>query len=219
MKKKTDFKLTTLLDKKEIIPGVFEYSFEKRFDFIPGQVVSLRWDLQNPGRLYSILSGNKESEIKVLFDVNPYGWLTPRLEGMKKGDQLYMSDPMGNFLGTEEPAYWIATGTGISPFISMLRSGMNKDKVLIQGARTLKAFYYQEELQESFGSNYIRCCSKETAEKVFNGRLTFYLEMQDSLPKNYKYYLCGNSEMVVEVRDILIRKQIPFENIRSEIYF
>ena len=34
-----------------------------------------------------------------------------------------------------------------------------------------------------------------------------------------KYYLCGSAEMVVEIRDILIEKGIPFDRIISEIYF
>lgn len=34
-----------------------------------------------------------------------------------------------------------------------------------------------------------------------------------------KYYLCGSADMVVEARDILISKGIPFGNIISEIYF
>jgi ferredoxin--NADP+ reductase len=33
------------------------------------------------------------------------------------------------------------------------------------------------------------------------------------------YYLCGKALMVVEVRDLLISRGIPFENILSEIYF
>jgi ferredoxin--NADP+ reductase len=34
-----------------------------------------------------------------------------------------------------------------------------------------------------------------------------------------KYYLCGSAEMVVESREILISKGIPFNNIVAEIYF
>ncbi len=34
-----------------------------------------------------------------------------------------------------------------------------------------------------------------------------------------KYYLCGSAEMVVDTRDILIRKGVPFDQIISEIYF
>jgi len=219
MEDNSDFKQRKLIQKKELQPGVFEYTFEYDKGFIPRQVVSLRWDVNMPGRLYSIMSGLSEEGIKILFNINPNGNLTPRMAKMQPGDKLYISDPMGKFLGVNEPAYWIATGTGIAPFISMMRSGMTDDKVLIQGARTLNQFYYSEELEKKFGQFYIRCCSQESKEGVFQGRLTFYLEMEEQLPKDYKYYLCGSSEMVVEVRDILIRKGIPFDNILAEIYF
>jgi ferredoxin--NADP+ reductase len=54
---------------------------------------------------------------------------------------------------------------------------------------------------------------------VYSGRVTQYLQEQARLDPNLKYYLCGSAEMVVEARDILISKGIPFEHIISEIYF
>ena len=69
------------------------------------------------------------------------------------------------------------------------------------------------------GSNYIRCCTAEQDENVFSGRVTEYLKEQLSLNPGLMYYLCGNAEMVVDVRDILISKKIPFDHIVSEIYF
>ena len=46
-----------------------------------------------------------------------------------------------------------------------------------------------------------------------------YLVEQTDLDPDLKYYLCGSAEMVVETRDILIGKGIPFGQIISEIYF
>jgi ferredoxin--NADP+ reductase len=40
-----------------------------------------------------------------------------------------------------------------------------------------------------------------------------------NLPTDENYYLCGSSEMVVETRDILVDKGVPFGNIIAEIYF
>ena len=65
----------------------------------------------------------------------------------------------------------------------------------------------------------MRCCSQEKGEGVYEGRLTDYLKSLNNLPLNYKYYLCGSAEMVVETRDILIGKGIAFEQIIAEIYF
>jgi len=45
------------------------------------------------------------------------------------------------------------------------------------------------------------------------------LEEQDALNPALKYYICGSADMVVEARDILISKGIPFGSIISEIYF
>jgi len=39
------------------------------------------------------------------------------------------------------------------------------------------------------------------------------------IPADIKYYLCGKALMVVETRDILIERGVPFSNILSEIYF
>jgi len=67
--------------------------------------------------------------------------------------------------------------------------------------------------------NYIRCCSQEEGPGLYPGRLTAYLKDLKTLPTAQMYYLCGSAEMVVETRDILISKGIPFANILSEIYF
>lgn len=80
-------------------------------------------------------------------------------------------------------------------------------------------FICNDEFHAVFGSNYIRCCSAETAEGVFAGRVTDFLRKQPSSDPGLMYYLCGNAEMVVETRDILIEKGIPFDQIISEIYF
>jgi ferredoxin--NADP+ reductase len=74
-------------------------------------------------------------------------------------------------------------------------------------------------LPPCWGENYIRCCTAETDEGVYPGRVTQFLEEQAGLDPAIKYYLCGSAEMVVEARDILISKGIPFEHIISEIYF
>jgi ferredoxin--NADP+ reductase len=65
----------------------------------------------------------------------------------------------------------------------------------------------------------VRCCSQQEGNGVFAGRVTQYLEDAEDLPMDQKYYLCGSAEMVVESREILISKGIPFNNIVAEIYF
>lgn len=204
---------------EQIAPEAFILAMPRLHDFVPGQVVGLTLDETDPPRLYSIASGAREDEMRILFNIIPQGSLTKKLSKLKKGDRIYVTEPFGSFYGKADPAFWIATGTGIAPYLSMYRSGLEKNKVLIHGSRSLDSFYFQKELKEKFGDHYIRCCTRESDRDVFKGRITEYLRQQRNLPTDYKYYLCGGSEMVVEVRDILVDKGIPFGNIVAEIYF
>lgn len=101
----------------------------------------------------------------------------------------------------------------------MLKSGRAAGKILIEGNRYLEQFHFFESFNQELGPDYYRCCSGESAEDVFHGRLTGLLEQWDSFDPGIKYYLCGSTEMVVETRDLLIRKGIPYQQIISEIYF
>jgi len=208
-----------VIDNVEISPGVYLLSWNQKGDFIPGQVLKVAVDNQQPPRIYSICCGNLGDKISILFNIREEGYLTPRLAAVIPGDELLVSHPYGSFHGEPGPAYWIATGTGIAPFYSMFQSGMSDQKILIQGARYLNQFYFEDELEWAMGANYIRCCSRESSCNVFHGRITNYLLEINHFPKDYKYYLCGKSLMVVEVRDLLISKGIPYENISAEIYF
>jgi ferredoxin--NADP+ reductase len=208
----------SLTNNIEISPGVHLISFNRTFDFKPGQVIKINVDNDNPPRIYSICSGNSESEISILFNIKDDGFLTPKLAAMIPGDKIRISKPYGSFLGTAEKAWWIATGTGIAPFYSMFKSGLSANKTLIHGVRYVNQFYFEDELEWKMNKNYIRCCSQENACNIIPGRVSEYLKNQPNLP-DVKYYICGQAIMVVEVRDILIEKGIRFENIMAEIYF
>ena len=209
-------KITKLIKLKE---DIYLLSFKREFEFLPGQVVSISKD-GIPPRLYSIASGIKEEEINILFDIKHDGLLTPILSDLNKEDTIDVSLPMGSFTCTkEEKAYWIAAGTGIAPFASMFYSGYGFNKTLVHGGSTRHSFYFEKDFSPVLGQNYIRCCSRERAVNIYNGRLTKFLKEKDFLAVDIKYYLCGSAEMVVETRDILLSKNIPYKNILSEIYF
>lgn len=207
-----------ITNNEEISPGVHVVSFRRTLDFLPGQVVKIAMDKQMPPRIYSICSGNQESEIRILFNVKDDGLLTPKLSSVIPGDRILVSEPYGSFLGSNEPAWWIATGTGIAPFYSMFRSGLGENKRLIHGVSYLNQFYFEDDLEWAMGDEYLRCCSREASCNVLPGRVTTYLEGFEKLP-DVKYFICGKALMVVEVRDLLIEKGVLYENILAEIYF
>ena len=219
MKRKLTLNKVKVLRQKEIAPGVFVLSFLRPWDFSAGQVLGIGAHATDEARLYSIASGELDDEVDILYNINPDGKLTPWLAKVVTGDSIWVSEPFGSFTGSGEPAWWIASGTGIAPFRAMFRTGLTAGKKLIHGGRDLSSFYFSDDFTEVLKDNYVRCCSRETAAGIYSGRITHYLSGLNELPAGEKYYLCGSAEMVVEVRDILIAKGVPFDNIISEIYF
>lgn len=203
----------------EIADKVYTLEFKRFFEFEAGQIIKLAWPGESKPRLYSIASGEEQQNIQILFNVVGEGQLTPMMAGMREGDKILASGPLGKFTGTSGAAWWIAQGTGIAPFASMLRSGQTQHKTLVHGGRYHDSFYYRDEFIPILGERYVRCSSKDSGDSVFHGRVTDYLKSIDRLPVGSLYYLCGSAEMVVETRDILIEKGVPFLNIISEIYF
>jgi ferredoxin--NADP+ reductase len=204
---------------EELSPGLYLIGFKRPFKFSAGQVIGIALREEDARRLYSICSGEQEEEVRILYKVVEEGYLTPQLSDLEEGDSIWVTPPSGVFTGEPGPAVWIATGTGIAPFYAMLRSGLGEDKILLHGNRYLEQYHFYDEFWEILGDNYIRCCSAESNQEVYAGRVTNYVEEQTDLNPELKYYLCGSAEMVVETRDLLIGKGIPFGHIISEIYF
>jgi ferredoxin--NADP+ reductase len=217
-KGETALRFYQITNNEEISPGVHVISFLRGFEFGPGQAVKIAIDKTIAPRIYSICSGNTEHEVRILFNIKDDGYLTPKLATYIPGDQILVSQPYGTFTGTKNKAWFIATGTGIAPFYSMILSGLADDKTLIHGVRYLNQFYFEDELEETLGNNYKKCCSSESSCDTIPGRVTDFLNNTENLP-DVKYYICGQALMVVEVRDLLINRGIKFENIMAEIYF
>ncbi len=203
---------------RRLTGDVYVLSFKRDFSFRAGQVIAIDIEPDGQPRLYSIASGISDPDIEILFDEKPNGKLTPRLSKLKAGDYIYASEPFGTFSSDDNPAYWIATGTGIAPFVSMIRSGLRKNKTVVQGAKNDESFYLSENFEVLSNENYIRCCSQQSDTVHYKGRLTEWLKGKE-LSVNVNYYLCGSADMIIMVRDLLISKGIPFKNIISETYF
>lgn len=204
---------------RKITPTVSMLSFKREWSFIAGQVVGIATKIGDNPRMYSLSSGTEDKDGEIIFDVRPEGTLTPMLDKLQVGDKILVSEPFGEFTGKHDPAWWIATGTGVAPFASMLRSGFQQHKKLIHGGKFVYSFYFEDEFKAVLGNNYIRCCTKEIRDGLYAGRVTDWIAAQKDLPADMLYYICGTGEMVVEIRDLLITRHIPFDNIQSEIFF
>jgi ferredoxin-NADP reductase len=201
----------------EIAPRIFRISFVRFFDFIPGQSIALSLG-DIPPRFYSIASGNAEATVEVLYDLVEDGLLTPKLAALTPGEEVLVSRPFGRFRDQEGPSCWVAAGTGIAPFVSMVRSGAVAEKTLIHGSRSIAGLIHRDLFASTLGERYSPCCSRETGQGVFKGRPTEWLTTHP-FPNAPRYLLCGSSGMVVDVRDVIIGKGVPFSNVIAEIYF
>ncbi len=199
-------------------PGVFSLRFRRGFAFVPGECVPVAAEGVPAPRRYSLASGPLDPEAELLFDLVAGGELTPRLARLAPGAPVRVGAPTGSFRDAEGPAVWIAAGTGIAPFLSMVRAGGGAGRRLVHGSRTLEGFLYRRELEAALGGEYVPCCSAGSGPGVFAGRLTEWLRRTD-LDAGARYLLCGSPAMVVDVRSLLIGRGVPFERILAEIYF
>jgi ferredoxin--NADP+ reductase/benzoate/toluate 1,2-dioxygenase reductase subunit len=109
---------------------------------------------------------------------------------------------------------FIASGTGIAPFRSMVRTYPEIDYTLIHGVRHSIDAY---DRQEYVSDRYILCSSRD-AKGTYNGRLTGYLK--DCIFANEtNFYLCGNSDMIFDALEILKVKGFERDQIHCEVYF
>jgi ferredoxin/flavodoxin---NADP+ reductase len=210
----------------KISPTSAILQLEKNFDYLPGQVLGLALSPTAQARWYSIASSPQQTFLEVLYTVQPTGELSPRLYDQAVGSQVYLWPARGNFghnLPPQRPMYWIANGTGIAPFISLLRSGISNGATLLHGVRNFSEAYYHTECQAYNHINYLPCVSNDTSGfegDYWPGRLTTFLTQEPPpfSPQGH-FLICGSNEMVITVRELLISKGISHESIVSEIYF
>lgn len=205
----------TVLRIDEIAGDVLVLELGNPPEFQPGQCVALALAPDDQARYYSVASRPGGTSFCVLFDLVADGYLTPKLAALSVGKTVFRSRAFGSFT---EPAgrrsiWWIATGTGVAPFLSMGSEG----RTLVCGARGPELLLFRDYFQRALGGNYIQCTTRVQDAATYPGRLTRYLQETD-LSGDY-YMLCGSADMVVDVREILLRRGVPFSEISSEIYF
>jgi len=221
MKTWSDFEISQrrIVSNIQIAPGAYILKFRRNFNFLAGQVIALGVNINIEPRYYSIASGENDELVSILYSEKIDGKLTPMLSLLKSGDTVIVSNPFGTFTQVAPKPVFIASGTGIAPFVSMCLSGKAKGATVIHGAPYSEYFYFASYFSENLGKHYIQCCSRCMQGSRFVGRVTKFVKSWTDLDTNRQYYLCGSAEMVVETRDLLISRNVPFQNITAEIYF
>jgi ferredoxin--NADP+ reductase/benzoate/toluate 1,2-dioxygenase reductase subunit len=223
-KKVPDPVISTTLHQIKQVRFLTESTFVLRLDrgniqFKAGQriIVGLTGELNQ--REYSVYSGEQDDYLEILVREVLDGNVSVQLKHSKPGQLLQVNGPFGSF-GVESfdmfkrKLLFIASGTGISPFHSFVRSYPGINYILVHGVRYSTEAYERNDYDPH---RYILCTSKESI-RGHKGRVTRFLPGYPVNP-GMLFYVCGNNNMIYEVYHILRDKGIPDENIFSEVYF
>ncbi|MCY2960547.1 MAG: ferredoxin--NADP reductase [Planctomycetota bacterium] len=220
--------------------------------FDPGQFVQLGWpkpeDPAGPPptrvrwnkRSYSIASSPGESGgYELCLALVDQGVLTPRLFDLQAGERVWCDDaPKGHFTLERIPdarhLVCVATGTGIAPFVSMLRryrgTGRFRKLTILWGARESSDLAYHEELTAAAAADpsvrYGAVVSREPAGSAWTGgRGRVQSALADAAfrstageplaPDGTHVLLCGNPAMIDDVRVLLEARGFALDTVKE----
>ncbi len=178
-------------------------------------------------RAYSLTSDSRDGEcLEFYVSLVTSGELTPRLFSLGDGDRLFVG-PRAKGLFTlqsvpeEKNILMVATGTGLAPYVSMLRSNVlgrpGQRVAVLHGASFSWDLGYRGELEVMNRSsphfNYTPIISRPGDDPDWNGktgRLTPWLEGGelsalsgfDVIPETTHIFLCGNPKLIEDAQTI-----------------
>lgn len=188
--------------------------------FKPGQAVSAGLYGSGVNREYSIYSGLNDDYLDFLIREVKGGTVSTALRKAEPGSVLNVEGPYSEFTlaepeNTSIEYVFIATGTGIAPFHSIIRSYPHIKYTVLHGIRRADEQYHRGEYQEG---SYIPCITKEQVEGSFNGRVTDYIR-SNPVDSAKLFYLCGNRGMIEEAFEILREQDVSSSHIITEVFF
>jgi ferredoxin/flavodoxin---NADP+ reductase len=198
-----------------------------KLSYQAGQFVRIALDIEGErvARPFSFVNPPDDPVLEFYGIVVPEGPLSPRLAKLRAGDTLYVaSNPAGFLVLSEVPdarTLWlIATGTGVAPFLSILRTEAPwrrfSEVVLVHAARHARELVYGE-IISGLGVGklrYVTFVSREAAPgslagripaAVRDGRLEEAAGLQLS-PETSQVLLCGNPDMLKDTAAALVER-------------
>jgi ferredoxin-NADP reductase len=150
------------------------------------------------------------------------GDVSPYLSGRQPGDSVRVSPPFGWFRpgehAAERPFVFVATGTGIAPFLSYFRSrpGKSRRGTCLYGVR-----HFEDAVDTGWLArqcDFRLAVSREEKRGAHHGRVTDLLR---NLPgkTDTDYYLCGLDAMIDDTTALLEARGVPLVRIHRECFF
>ncbi len=197
-----------------------EVSRPPSFAFEAGQRITIQEG--NTERDYSLASGPSDATLLLCIRHVKGGRLSPALADRETGARVHFTGPHGYFVfrsSARQPVF-VATGTGIAPFVSMARAGC-RGFMLLHGVQTTAELYYRD-VFTGVAAAYLPCLSRASAQSQgrgspFRGRVTDFMETRLASGL-YDFYLCGREEMIRDAIHIVDRR-FPGSHVYTEIFY
>jgi len=186
-------------------------------------------------RAYSMVSSPAQDFLEFYGVLVPDGLFTTQLKSLKEGDRILIEKQSYGFMTPDrfndgEDLWMFATGTGVGPFISMLRDpyvwGKFRNLILVHSVRHADEFAYHDELTafarrppfnlpDPARLHVVKSATRDQPSGDdpirLNGRVTTLLE-EGTLEKSVglpireaasRIMMCGNPQMIEDMRRIL----------------
>lgn len=191
----------------------------KEITFLAGQTVML-YVVPGSNRSMSIASPPSEKqEILLAHDISPMGPYSQWAIGAKAGDPMQFMGPLGIFVVDKQSPrkkIFVATGSGIAPFRSMILDDPS-NTVLYWGLRHEEDVFWQNEFSRiPFHLILSQPGSAWTGE---TGHVQEHVFSQEKDIQNCDVYLCGNRQMVEEMKARLSAAGVPAAQVKSELFY
>jgi len=206
--------------------------------FEAGQFVRIALDVagERIARPFSFVNPPQDPVLEFYGVIVPEGPLSPRLARLSPGDTLYVADNPSGFLVLSEvpPAedlWLVSTGTGIAPFLSILRTGTCWERyrrvILVHGVRRAAELTYRELIESLVRERagrfaYVPFVSRERASGALEGRIPAAIRdgrLEAAAgpigPERSQFMLCGNPQMLKDVTAALSERGLRKHRRRS----
>ena len=231
-------KITQLTTSSVMITFEVPELLKKVFHFEAGEYLTLQQTIRGEKvrRAYSICSGVNESELSVAVKRVPNGvFSTYATTQLKAGDVLEVMPPKGSFVffydifGNRDIMLFSA-GSGVTPMMSIAKTALSKTNikvVFVYGNKSKEEALFFDEIEalriqypERFLVHY--AFSQQPWGDHYTGRIND--RIVNEIFAKYKdfnwgrYYACGPTELVKNLRETLLLRGIDKDRIFTELF-
>lgn len=191
--------------------------------FKAGQFVLIALDIngERVKRPYSLVNAPDEKYLEIYFNIVAEGPLSPQLATLRVGDSLWVSASASGLLVLDEipPAknlWLIATGTGIGPFLSLLKTAdvwPRFEKIVLgHSVQRAQQLVYNELINSLLAKHqtqlhYVRWVTREVVAETLPQRIPLTIASGELEKKcgvslsadDSHIMLCGNQHMITDV--------------------